>query len=112
MTLYIDASNSEKIKVGVDEDILVEDAREEKSQRLLGMIQSTLREKKISLNDITKIEVHLGPGSFTGLRVGVVIANALGWLLGVSVNGKDINKDGSLEPVYSQVSTNVVPNVF
>ena len=36
------------------------------------------------------IEVETGPGSFTGLRVGVSVANALGFTLGIPVNGKKI----------------------
>lgn len=36
------------------------------------------------------IEVETGPGSFTGLRVGVSVANALGFALGIPVNGKKL----------------------
>ncbi len=36
------------------------------------------------------IEVETGPGSFTGLRVGVSVANALGYSLNIPVNGKKI----------------------
>lgn len=39
------------------------------------------------LKDITAIEVNTGPGSFTGTRVGVAIANALGFALNIPVNG-------------------------
>lgn len=36
---------------------------------------------------ITAIEVNTGPGSFTGTRVGVAVANALGFALDIPVNG-------------------------
>ncbi len=39
------------------------------------------------------IEVETGPGSFTGLRVGVSVANALGFSLGLKVNGKKMETD-------------------
>ncbi len=39
------------------------------------------------------IEVETGPGSFTGIRVGVAVANALGYSLGIPVNGKKIETD-------------------
>lgn len=39
------------------------------------------------------IEVEKGPGSFTGLRVGVSVANALGLALGIAVNGKKMETE-------------------
>ncbi len=39
------------------------------------------------------IEVETGPGSFTGLRVGVSVANALGFALGIPVNSKKMETD-------------------
>ena len=39
------------------------------------------------------IEVETGPGSFTGLKVGVSVANALGFSLGIPVNGKKIETE-------------------
>lgn len=100
MTLYIDTSNSEKIRVGINEDVVIDDAKEGKSQRLLGIIDRRLREKGISLSDITKIEVNIGPGSFTGLRVGVAVANTLGWFLDVPVNNRNVKREGPVEPIY------------
>ncbi|MDD5147084.1 MAG: hypothetical protein PHV63_00840 [Candidatus Daviesbacteria bacterium] len=43
--------------------------------------------------DLDGIEVETGPGSFTGLRVGVSVANALGFALEIPVNGKKIETD-------------------
>jgi len=58
------------------------------SQQVLPMIESLLSEHNLTLTDVASIEVASGPGSFTGLRVGVAIANALGLLLDIPVNGK------------------------
>ncbi len=99
--LLVDTSNSEKITVGINDERWVEDARMEKSQKLLGMIESKLKEKGVVLDDVSEIKVNTGPGSFTGLRVGISVANALGWLLEVPVNNKNIKKEGPTEPVYS-----------
>jgi tRNA threonylcarbamoyl adenosine modification protein YeaZ len=41
----------------------------------------------IRLADIDKLIVGLGPGPFTGLRVGVVTARVLGFALGVELRG-------------------------
>lgn len=59
-----------------------------KSQTTLPMIEEILAEHTLKLTDITEIIVAMGPGSFTGLRVGASIANALGYLLDIPVNGK------------------------
>jgi len=68
-----------------------------KSQMLLPIIEEILLEHDRALSDITAITVALGPGSFTGLRVGCTVANALGELLNIPVNGK---RDIAI-PVYS-----------
>lgn len=99
MKLYIDTSDSEKIKVGLDSKIIESDARKEKAQKLLTVIDEELRKQEKRLKDIESVEVNTGPGSFTGLRVGISIANALGWVLGVPVNGQDAKKK-PVEPVY------------
>lgn len=63
------------------------------SQIVLPLIDHLLKGKGIVLGDISEISVHKGPGSFTGLRVGAAIANVLGWIWGIPVNGKKV-------PVY------------
>lgn len=60
------------------------------SHDLLPLIEEALRENNLTLTDISEISVHTGPGSFTGLRVGIAVANTLGLLLGVAVNGKKV----------------------
>jgi tRNA threonylcarbamoyladenosine biosynthesis protein TsaB len=101
MKLYIDTSDSEKIIIGFDNERFETKSRLEKSQKLLPFIDEILRKKGKKISDITEIEVNTGPGSFTGLRVGLAIANTLGWQLKVPVNGKDISKDGPITPKYS-----------
>ncbi len=58
------------------------------SHSLVPLIEEALKENNLTFTDITEISVATGPGSFTGLRVGATVANALGFLLGVPVNGK------------------------
>lgn len=58
------------------------------SQVLLPLINKILKENQMKLVDLSSIEVDLGPGSFTGTRVGVTVANALGYALKIPVNGK------------------------
>jgi tRNA threonylcarbamoyladenosine biosynthesis protein TsaB len=63
------------------------------SQVLLPAITKSLEKHKLAFTDIKEIKVDTGPGSFTGLRVGVSVANALGYALGVPVNGKKIESE-------------------
>lgn len=100
MKLFIDTSSAEKIVVGMDDERFETEARKDKSQKLLPFIDELLKKKKKTVKDITEIEINTGPGSFTGLRVGVSIANTLGWVLGVPVNGKDLRKGEVVEIHY------------
>ena len=69
------------------------------SQVLLPMIIKILKKNELDLKDLTAIEVNLGPGSFTGTRVGVSVANALGFALDIPVNGK---KGKIVVPIYEK----------
>lgn len=57
------------------------------SQQVLPLIEMILKDAHCTLDDIKDIHVHTGPGSYTGLRVGIAIASALGLLLQKNVNG-------------------------
>lgn len=100
MKLFIDTSSSEKIIVGFDDKRFETKARKEKSQRLLPFIDELMQKQNKKFKDISEIEVNTGPGSFTGLRVGVSVANALGWALGIPVNGKDLSKGEIIDIKY------------
>src|SRR3990170_1027780 len=101
MKLYIDTSDREKIVIGIDKKRFETIAFEEKSQKLLPFIVEVLKKEGKNLKEISEIQVNLGPGSFTGLRVGVSVANALGWSLGIPVNGKDLRKGEVVDIKYA-----------
>ncbi len=88
--LYIDTSDNKKITVALEiNGKKVQNTRQVDawaSQILLPMIDELLKKEKVNVNQLTEIKVNTGPGSFTGLRVGVAVANALGWLLHIPVN--------------------------
>ena len=100
MILHIDTTDSEVTKIGFSDLETISVPREKQSQVVLPAIISLLKKNKKTVKDISQISVNTGPGSFTGLRVGISIANALGYSLGIKVNGKDVVKDGPVEPVY------------
>ncbi len=47
------------------------------SQTLLPMVESTLKSALLKFDDITGIAVNCGPGSFTGIRIGIAAAKGL-----------------------------------
>jgi len=55
------------------------------SQVLLVMIQELLTQANLSLADIDCIAVNRGPGSFTGLRIGIAVAQGLAFAHNIPV---------------------------
>ena len=99
--LLIDTSKSQETIVGFringQKHFLKGKSKILKAQNVLPLIEKILKKNKLKPGDLTEIKVNPGPGSFTGLRVGIAVANSLGWLLEIPVNGKI----GRLaEPIY------------
>jgi tRNA threonylcarbamoyladenosine biosynthesis protein TsaB len=59
----------------------------ELSARLVPTLQSLLADENRDLNDVGGIAVSIGPGSFTGLRIGVATAKTLAQATGKPVVG-------------------------
>lgn len=100
--LYIDTSNSQKTLVRLSRGEKVTEQEEssgkKRKQTVLPLVDKLLKSEGISLKDIDEIQVNEGPGSFTGLRIGVAIANTLAHVLGIPINGK---KNQLVEPIYA-----------
>jgi tRNA threonylcarbamoyladenosine biosynthesis protein TsaB len=61
--------------------------RMELSRLLMPRIDATLAMAGLTLAELDGIAVSLGPGSFTGIRIGVVTAKALAWAAGRPLAG-------------------------
>lgn len=100
--LYIDTRDNKRIVVRLE---IQKETFEEKSvasvkkaQATLPMIEKLLKRARLGISDIDEIKVEMGPGSFTGLRVGISIANALSFAGLIRINGKKV---GEIEtPIY------------
>jgi len=112
MILVIDTTKREQIILGLYDGQQLkcyEFETEKQSEDLLAAIEGILnlpagrQEEKLSLKDIEKILVNLGPGSYTGSRAGVTVANTLGWILNIPVFGY---KEGEQEKTLAKISKN------
>lgn len=57
------------------------------SEKLLPLVDELLKENNVSLKDIGKLATTLGPGSFTGVRIGIATVKALAKVLNVDIIG-------------------------
>lgn len=55
----------------------VSEAQRQSAQRILPMISELLADAEIEISDLDLIAVVAGPGSFTGVRIGVAVAQGL-----------------------------------
>ena len=85
--LTVSIINNQEIIYKYQETIL-----SDMSSKLLPIIDNGLKEQNLKLENIDKIFVVNGPGSFTGIRVGVTVAKTIAWAL-----KKDIIPISSLE---------------
>jgi len=57
------------------------------SEKLLPLLDALLKERELEPESLKGIIVSLGPGSFTGLRIGVCLAKSLAFVLKIPVIG-------------------------
>lgn len=92
MILLIDTSE-ELTKIALHEDNLSVIREKEctlngnLSERLLLEVDQILKEAKCGISDLTKIYVNEGPGSYTGLRIGITTANFIAYSLDIPIIG-------------------------
>lgn len=68
-------------------DTLVEDMATGQAERLFPALDELLALAGVTYKDLTRIAVTTGPGSFTGLRIGLSAARGLGLALNIPVLG-------------------------
>ena len=82
---YIDTSSSILVSGLIKDGILIGEIKEtlgkDLSTNTLYLIEEMFNECSIDVNDVDKIVVVNGPGSFTGIRIGITIAKTYAWAL-------------------------------
>jgi len=61
------------------------EARQMHSEKLVLLIDETLRSRDFMLTNVDAIAVSIGPGSFSGLRIGLSVAKGLAFACGVPI---------------------------
>ncbi len=87
-------------------------AHRELAETIHQKIGQMLKAQKRDWQDITGVVVYQGPGSFTGLRIGVSVANAIAYGLGIPVagaRGEAWLEDGQKQLAHAKKLQPVVP---
>ena len=87
--LYVDTSSDYLYSGIVINDVLVSECQEklgkDLSKEALPRIIGVFKKANITPKDLDKIIVVTGPGSFTGIRIGVTIAKTIAWSLNIPI---------------------------
>ncbi|MCP4481389.1 MAG: tRNA (adenosine(37)-N6)-threonylcarbamoyltransferase complex dimerization subunit type 1 TsaB [bacterium] len=75
------------LKIGREYKVIMINEGLVHSEKTLPLIEQILTENNLTLRDLNKIVVNIGPGSFTGIRVGVSVARAIAQVLNIKVYG-------------------------
>ena len=89
ISLFIDTSTTTAVVALYNNEkpisIIKEENMRDISSHIMPMIDKLFSNNNLRINQVNKIFVVNGPGSFTGLRIGVTIAKTLAWSLKIPV---------------------------
>lgn len=81
ISLFLDTSTKYLcIGIAKDNEIIYkfqQEAIKKQSELTIPFLQQALKENNLSLSDVEEVNVTIGPGSFTGIRIGMCIAKVL-----------------------------------
>ncbi len=88
-TFYLDTSSNFLYTAILEDEVIIDEIKEklekDLSKRTLPKIKEMLLKNNISFDDIKKIIAVNGPGSFTGIRIGLTIAKTLAWAKNIPI---------------------------
>ena len=89
MILFID-THDELITIALkyNDKLIVKTKSSEYSHSIytMSIIKEIFEENKLDIKDLAKVIVINGPGSFTGIRIGLTIAKMISYLLNIKIN--------------------------
>lgn len=108
VVLAIDTSSDMAVGLAAGDSVLAarrDDDRRAHVEHLADLVTQVLAEAGTTLAGITDIVVGMGPGPFTGLRVGIATAETLAW-----ANGTPIHRVCSLDVVAYEHAQATAPD--
>lgn len=111
--LFLDTSTDRTIVAVYTNDELLKQknwlGKSDLSETLLPVVDEILKSFSLKIADLDLIAVNTGPGSYTGLRIGLSVANAIAWSLNIPlVDAKIV--DGKLELMNRKQSVPILPH--
>ncbi|MDF2557802.1 MAG: tsaB [Bacillales bacterium] len=123
--LAIDTSNKTMSVALADEsgiiDEITSNAHQNHSIQLMPAIEKITQDNGLKPTNITKIVVARGPGSYTGVRIGVTVAKTLAWTLGIDLVGissleavalNAVDFEGYIAPIFDARRGQVFTSLF
>lgn len=87
--LFLDtATTNLVVAIVIDNEVRYlkqEMCKQKMSEKLMPIIDEAFKSTNIQINELDKIFVTNGPGSFTGIRIGLTFAKTLAWSLNIPV---------------------------
>jgi tRNA threonylcarbamoyladenosine biosynthesis protein TsaB len=108
MKMYLDTSTP-TVVLRLDQDEFKWQADREMAKGILKFISDKLQEKDTKWQDIESITFYSGPGSFTGLRIGASVVNALAHELRIPLFDHNGNKKEIIIPNYGRPANTTPP---
>jgi len=117
MILFIHTADVKYIIVGLirDENFIAKkriSSRYKQSEKLLASIDTLLKEQRIHLKSIKGIVVVNGPGPFTALRIGVVLANTFSFALKIPLASVSVQEYEDEKKFFTKISTQLQKKLF
>lgn len=105
LILLIDTTQKETyVALYQSKDIFEKKTYHERSQTafLMPAIDKILKNRRISMNKIDLIGVNIGPGSYTGTRIGVITAKSLAYALDIPLVGFKTGTDSPIDHILDR----------
>ena len=84
------------VKCSKDEEKTVDEI--EGDIDVVASIDDILKKNKVDISEIDEFVPNVGPGSFTGIKTGVTVANVLNWALGKRKGEEPFKPDYGADP--------------